>query len=67
MVVRPVADLDDVFQERIFVSIDFGRDQALAGQEFGGVDEKGQPSSSGYPTLNITGRIHFGGIEIHYI
>ena len=34
---------------------------------FGGVDEKGQPSSSGYPTLNITGRIHFGGIEIHYI
>lgn len=34
---------------------------------FGGVDEKGQPSSSGYPTLNITGRIHFGGVEIHYI
>lgn len=34
---------------------------------FGGVDEKGQPSSSGYPTLNITGRVHFGGIEIHYI
>ena len=34
---------------------------------FGGVDEKGQPSSSGYPTLNITGHIHFGGIEIHYI
>lgn len=34
---------------------------------FGGVDEKGHPSSSGYPTLNITGRIHFGGIEIHYI
>ena len=34
---------------------------------FGGVDEKGQPSSSGYPTLNITGRVHFGGVEIHYI
>ena len=34
---------------------------------FGGVDEKGQPSSNGYPTLNITGRVHFGGIEIHYI
>lgn len=34
---------------------------------FGGVDEKGHPSSSSYPTLNITGRIHFGGIEIHYI
>ncbi len=34
---------------------------------FGGVDEKGLPSSSGYPTLNITGRIHFGGVEIHYI
>ena len=33
----------------------------------GGVDEKGQPSSSGYPTLNITGRVHFGGVEIHYI
>ena len=30
-------------------------------------DEKGQPSSSGYPTLNITGRVHFGGVEIHYI
>ena len=29
--------------------------------------EKGQPSSSGYPTLNITGRVHFGGVEIHYI
>ena len=29
--------------------------------------EKGQPSSSGYPTLNITGHIHFGGVEIHYI
>ena len=34
---------------------------------FGGVDEKGQPSSSGYPTLNITGHVHFGGVEIHYI
>ena len=34
---------------------------------FGGVNEKGQPSSNGYPTLNITGRIHFGGVEIHYI
>ena len=34
---------------------------------FGGVDEKGQPSSNGYPTLNITGRVHFGGVEIHYI
>ena len=34
---------------------------------FGGVDEKGQPSSSGYPTLNITGCVHFGGVEIHYI
>lgn len=34
---------------------------------FGGVDEKGQPSSSGYPTLNVTGHIHFGGVEIHYI
>ena len=29
--------------------------------------EKGQPSSSGYPTLNITGRVHFGGVEIHYL
>ena len=36
-------------------------------QYFFSFDEKGQPSSSGYPTLNITGRIHFGGIEIHYI
>ena len=34
---------------------------------FGGVDEKGQPSSSGYPALNITGRVHFGGVKIHYI
>ena len=34
---------------------------------FGGVDEKGQPSSNGYPTLNITGRVHFGGVEVHYI
>lgn len=34
---------------------------------FSSFGEKGQPSSSGYPTLNITGRVHFGGVEIHYI
>ena len=46
---------------------DYNNPSQYVGAFFGGVDEKGQPSSNGYPTLNITGHIHFGGIEIHYI
>ncbi len=34
---------------------------------FGGINEKGQPSSNGYPILDIKGNINFGEIEIHYI
>lgn len=34
---------------------------------FGGVSEKGQACSNGYPTLTIQGNITFGGLEIHYI
>ena len=34
---------------------------------FGEINEKGQPSSNGYPVLDIKGHINFGNIEIHYI
>ena len=34
---------------------------------FGGINEKGQPQSNGYPVLNMQGNLNFGEIEIHYI
>lgn len=34
---------------------------------FGEINEKGQPSSNGYPILDIKGNINFGEIDIHYI
>ncbi len=34
---------------------------------FGETNEKGQPSSNGYPVLDIKGKINFGEINIHYI